>query len=287
MDYDRWRHWRRSFRKALVTKLRAVLFDMAGTLVSISVFRDHNAVVRDEFVRLAQIKNATPADIQKALVVATSAVTPKITRRSFYRYHELTAARYAAAANILNATLATADADRVASLWWERCVEHFRCLMATGDGLRPGAVETIRAIKDAGLHVGLVSNIDKHILAAFLDIGDWGSFFDSSISSECAGSCKPDPKIFRMALKQAGCKSAEALFVGDTPSQDIVGAFAVGMRSALIRREECGLPNANLVAPRADHEISQLAELISLLRVYNDGVNVLEKCIEPKGPVVV
>ena len=45
---------------------------------------------------------------------------------------------------------------------------------------------------------------------------------------------KPDARIFRIALERLGVAPAEALMVGDSPTADVDGAQAVGIRAALI-----------------------------------------------------
>jgi FMN phosphatase YigB (HAD superfamily) len=47
---------------------------------------------------------------------------------------------------------------------------------------------------------------------------------------------KPDPAIFRAALERAGVTPAEAIHVGDSPSADVHGAHAAGIRPILLDR---------------------------------------------------
>lgn len=57
------------------------------------------------------------------------------------------------------------------------------------------------------------------------------------IVSEEAGYAKPDPRIFRDALKATGLTSPEQItFIGDNPTADIDGAKRFGMKAAWIRR---------------------------------------------------
>ena len=57
------------------------------------------------------------------------------------------------------------------------------------------------------------------------------------IVSEEAGYAKPDPRIFRDALKATGLTGPEEImFIGDNPLADIDGAKRFGMRTAWIRR---------------------------------------------------
>ena len=57
------------------------------------------------------------------------------------------------------------------------------------------------------------------------------------IVSEEAGYAKPDPRIFRDALKVTGLESPDQImFIGDNPLNDIDGAKRFGMKAAWIRR---------------------------------------------------
>lgn len=64
-------------------------------------------------------------------------------------------------------------------------------------------------------------------------------------------------------MKVTGCAPAEALFVGDSPDHDIVGARRAGMRSALIT------DGINFGAPRSDtqpdHVIHTIPAVLGLI----------------------
>ena len=99
---------------------------------------------------------------------------------------------------------------------------------------RPGMAETLAELRRRGLHVGSASNADIEQFEAMVDGLDVRAAFDSLLCSEEARSCKPDLAIYEEALRRAGCAPHEALFVGDTPDHDLVGAERAGMRGVLI-----------------------------------------------------
>jgi putative hydrolase of the HAD superfamily len=130
--------------------------------------------------------------------------------------------------------------------------------------LRQGVLETLASLKEQQLHLGIVSNIDEDQLDHLLEISKIEPFFDSILSSEKTGSCKPDPEIFNRALEQAACRPEEVLFVGDTPLQDIAGANQVGMTSVLIwNREDQNPPETAPLVP--NHVIREIPDLLDLL----------------------
>ena len=63
-----------------------------------------------------------------------------------------------------------------------------------------------------------------------------GGALDGVVTSAEAGVRKPDPAILAPALELAGCAPAEALYVGDTPAEDLAAARAAGVRALLIDR---------------------------------------------------
>ena len=85
--------------------------------------------------------------------------------------------------------------------------------------------------------LALISNFDHppHV-HRLLDELALRPFFDAVVVSGDVGVKKPDPAIFAPALEQTGLTTDEALFVGDSPEDDVAGAKAAGLRPVLIRR---------------------------------------------------
>ena len=75
-------------------------------------------------------------------------------------------------------------------------------------------------------------------LQKFLDKHNMLDFFDVIVTSADVGYRKPHPKIFLAALEKINVKPFEAVFVGDDPIRDVLGAKNVGMKTILIQLEE-------------------------------------------------
>jgi putative hydrolase of the HAD superfamily len=56
-------------------------------------------------------------------------------------------------------------------------------------------------------------------------------YFDHIITSESVGVKKPNPKVFKHALKLANVKKENAIMIGDNIEADIEGALAIGMQA--------------------------------------------------------
>ena len=72
---------------------------------------------------------------------------------------------------------------------------------------------------------------------------------------------KPDPEIFRIALRELGCSEAELLHVGDSLENDVEGAHNAGIMCAWLNRNQ--IKNDTTTMP--DYEIGSLTELLDIL----------------------
>ena len=107
----------------------------------------------------------------------------------------------------------------------------FDLKMALFDDVAP----ILTDLKERGLVLGLISNVDHAIAPLYQGLGlsDW---LKVMVTSQEVGFNKPHPGIFQAALKQAGVKPEEAIYVGDQYEIDVIGANKAGMFGILIDR---------------------------------------------------
>jgi putative hydrolase of the HAD superfamily len=86
--------------------------------------------------------------------------------------------------------------------------------------------------------------------------------FQHIVISDEYGWRKPHPRIFTDALAALSVEPQEALFVGDSPLDDIVGAKRVGMDIAWVNAPEVELPGG---IPTPDYVVRALPELQTVL----------------------
>jgi putative hydrolase of the HAD superfamily len=127
--------------------------------------------------------------------------------------------------------------------------------------LNPGARETIAAIRAEGRRTGVISNGNARVQLAKLAATGLRELLDTVVVSEAVGLRKPDPAIFRLATENLGIAPDQALFVGDNPEVDIVGAAGAGLQTAWFRN---GLTWPTGLLPRADADIDRLEEILHL-----------------------
>jgi putative hydrolase of the HAD superfamily len=84
-----------------------------------------------------------------------------------------------------------------------------------------------------GFRLGVVSNADGRVRALLADLG-LARFFEVIVDSHEVGVEKPDPRIFDVALAHLGERAERAVYVGDFPQVDVVGARRAGIRPVLL-----------------------------------------------------
>jgi putative hydrolase of the HAD superfamily len=129
--------------------------------------------------------------------------------------------------------------------------------------LRTGARETLTALQDAGLKLGVISNTIQpgRFMDASLRRQGLSDFFSARLYSSEAGAPKPHPEIFRRALAELDVAPERAVHVGDRLGADVSGAQGVGIRGVLIevaQRQE----QSDHIIP--DARIRELPELLAV-----------------------
>jgi putative hydrolase of the HAD superfamily len=122
----------------------------------------------------------------------------------------------------------------------------------------PVALERLRA---DGVRLVVVSNWDISLHDVLEQTG-LRPLLDGVITSAEFGSGKPDPAIFEAALAVADVPASDALHVGDSVEEDVVGARAAGIDSVLLVREE-----QTLFAPAGENAGAGVARIGSLDRL--------------------
>jgi putative hydrolase of the HAD superfamily len=128
-------------------------------------------------------------------------------------------------------------------------------LEALAFGTFPDVLPALRDLRARGLRLVVVSNWDCS-LPEWLDRAGIGGLVDGSVSSAVVGAAKPALAVFEAGLRLAGCGAAEALFVGDSVENDVLGARAAGLRAVLVQR--AGDPPHGVESVRSLGELSAI-----------------------------
>ncbi len=119
------------------------------------------------------------------------------------------------------------------------------------------------ALAAAGLPFGIVTNGSARQWRKIVGLGlarRTGCLF----VSETFGGKKPDRAIFEAAATHLGVAPGEALFVGDNPAVDVLGAQAAGMKAVWLHRGQTWPEGIN---GKPDFVIGSLGELAGILHL--------------------
>jgi len=104
--------------------------------------------------------------------------------------------------------------------------------------------------------IGLLSNGNQHPERCGLE-----GVFRFVIFSQDYGVEKPSPEIFRIAVEKAGCSRTQLLHVGDSLTDDIMGAMNAGIQCVWLNRDQ----TKTHLSVDIDYEIHRLSDLLSIL----------------------
>lgn len=226
-----------------MTSYDAVFWDVGGVIVELESIREGYA----EFISWL----ADEYDFDEATVLEEwrTALGDYFAGRDGREYRTAREGYRVATASLFEAEPPAEDEWRPA---FERCLD---------ETVRPvdGAIETIRALGDAEVHLGVVSDIDTVEADNILSTFGVSDRFDAVTTSEEVGYTKPDPRMFETALAAWGGDPADAVMVGDRYEHDVVGAKDAGLDAIAY--------GGDAVGDRADYVVDDLRDLLAIVGV--------------------
>ncbi len=186
--------------------VEAVLFDFSGTL-----FDDTGVLVPEALSAAAERRGAEIGDAEAVIARTLRHVdSPEGFRAR--EGSDLSVERHRSVWKTLIADAGPFEEDLVEAL--------YECLTAPDAWLPyPDTVPVIEALKEAGVRVGVLSNIGWDIRPAFERVGALKAL-DAVVLSCEEGLAKPDPALFAIACERLGTPPSRVLYVGDDPSKD-------------------------------------------------------------------
>ena len=219
-----------------VAPLRAVFFDAGNTLLQMNyaaiagALGGHGVSVTPE--ALARADWSARVRLDADLLAQRTSTESVATADRYVRY-------------LLGG--AGIDDERVVAALgeWRRTYNPPVGMWNTPEPLAPAALALARS---AALRTAVISNSNGSVRAILETLG-LARDLDFVLDSTEVGVEKPDPRIFRLALARADVTAAEAVYVGDLYSVDVLGARAAGMSAVLLDPGGCWGPRDCLVAP--------------------------------------
>lgn len=201
--------------------VRAVIFDAGNTLLRM------NYGVIAEHLR-GHGCAASPAEVEDAELRARVRLDPHLAPGAASTESAVTHGRYLR--YLLEHLAVTDDAEIEAIARWRRGYNPPVGLWNRAD---PEALAALRRVRAAGLVAGVISNSNGSV-RSILEATGLAAHLDFVIDSSVVGVEKPDPRIFHLGLRAAGVAPAEAVYVGDLYSVDVLGARAAGLDGILL-----------------------------------------------------
>ena len=200
--------------------VRAVIFDAGNTLLRMNygIIAAHLATrgraASPEQVEDAELRARVRLDPHLAPGASTEST---VTHGRYLRY-------------LLENLAITDDAEIDAIARWRR---GYNLPVGLWNRADPQALAALRRVRAAGLVAGVISNSNGSVRSILEETG-LAAQLDFIIDSAVVGVEKPDPRIFHLGLREAGVAAAEAVYVGDLYSVDVLGARAAGLDGILL-----------------------------------------------------
>jgi putative hydrolase of the HAD superfamily len=239
---------------------RAIFFDAAGTLFHPRepIARSYAKVAREHGVDLAEgaVNASFRAAFHDAVAPAFGPGHPAAELRQLERDWWR---------NVVARTFAQLGTFRDFDAFFDSLFRHFA---NPATWIADAQAETVLSqLASRKFKMGVISNFDYRLYAILQGLGLARHFEAIVISSE-AGYAKPDPEIFRIAMRRFGVEPPQSVHVGDSREHDLAAATVVGMRAVLIDPDAPADGGASADAIHANIEtISSLAHLLELAQI--------------------
>lgn len=219
---------RRAGRHGLFVTLKAVLFDMDGTLI------DSDPVHASVFIDFLAARGVTIDQTDY-----TSRIHGRQNREIF-------------------AELLPHEDPRAMD---EAKEAAFRARVDSDFPVVPGVWDLLDRLRDSALRLGVVTNACGANLDAVLDALDMGGRFHHRVSSDDVAHGKPDPALYRHALDALGAAPDEALAFEDSPagiaSARGAGLKVIGVATSLSPAKLLELGAAHAIGDFTDPSLTQ------------------------------
>jgi putative hydrolase of the HAD superfamily len=138
---------------------------------------------------------------------------------------------------------------------------HWRRWFPALTAARPDMRSTLTALRKAGLRLGVITNGSVSMQSAKMEHLGLERYVSHILISEAVGYAKPDSRIFTAALEQLSVAPPEALFVGDHPVNDVIGARDAGLLAVWLE----GIHAWPAEQPVVERRVRALREILDLV----------------------
>lgn len=237
-----------------MTKPKAILFDLGGTLVEYYKASEFHGILDEVLL-----------DIQAMLFEKLAITFDEVTvgKRADEENRESGDNRVRPLETRLATIFQLGDLAKEHAFMMHLCKRFLKPILAKSH-LFDDTLPCLAELKDLGFRLGIVSNTPWGSPGILWreELGRAGiaRFVNPIVLDRDAGWRKPAGQIFQHAMDILKIEAKECLYVGDDPRWDIAGPRAIGMDAVLIMR-------SGGQAPRGVMGIKDLHELVSLVKL--------------------
>jgi len=231
---------------------RAIIFDYIGTLVNC---RNYTMDASKKKLHKSLVAEGFDVDKDKFLC-AYDLAHEKYRKLRYEQLREVTNAVWVAEALCNLGFKVTADDVRVKAalnIFFQDFIDMLE--------LREDAKKLVEQSNEQG-KVALISNF-THAPVIYKSLRAVGisEFFNVVVVSEEVGWRKPSAKIFQDALNRLQIKACEAVYIGDSPNEDIKGAKMAGLKTVFVPSQFNTLNDLKESKQEPDHIAKDLTEI--------------------------
>ena len=133
--------------------------------------------------------------------------------------------------------------------------------------LKKGVIQTLKKLKQLNIKTAIISDLTTNIQLRKMSKLGITPLIDVLVTSEEAGSEKPNPIMFLLALNKLSVLPSDAIMVGDNPINDIEGGNSVGLDTILITNKKSTEIQFNEDYQKPNYTVKEIPEILSILQI--------------------
>ncbi len=233
---------------------KAVLFDLDNTLYDYE--KTHKKALNSVFEILKKHINISKKSFFELYKISRVEINRELAGSASSHNRTLYFQR------LIEKTHNTVEPDLILKLYdsyWNTFLKHM--------SLKKDVISTFKILKKNNIKIAIVTDLTTNIQLKKLSKLKLTNFVDVLVTSEEAGSEKPNPIMFLLTLNKLNLLPSEALMVGDNIVNDIEGGNAVGLDTVLVlnNNSKFNLPDEDYKKP--NYVIKNIREILKILKL--------------------
>ncbi|OFW78513.1 MAG: hypothetical protein A2201_10135 [Alicyclobacillus sp. RIFOXYA1_FULL_53_8] len=159
-------------------------------------------------------------------------------------------------------------ADKIAARYWTERERRFR--------LFPGALETLKHLKQLGIKMALLTNGEAQMQRAKIERFDLAPWFDAILIEGEFGIGKPDERIYRHALAELQVDPQFTWMVGDNLEWEVLAPQRLGIRGIWLNHRGADLAGLSDVVHEHENQPEHENKHDQPFRIIHNVIELLD-----------